>query len=86
MHMSEQGHSGGKAKIITASRMLQAKAGRGKIEDNRIRACQDELEKNTPEFLPVAMDFLKQLEKALEEATKNEGGDLNEHKSRLFKP
>lgn len=87
MHMSEQGHSGGsKAKVIAANRMLQVKAGRGKIEDGRIRACQDALEKNTQEFLPVAMDFLKQLEKALEEASKNEGGDLNEHKSRLFKP
>ncbi len=88
MYMSEQAHNSGgsKAKVITASRMLQAKAGRGKIADERIQACEVALEKNTQEFLPVAMDFLKQLEVALELATKNEGGNLDEHKSRLFKP
>ncbi len=75
-----------KARVITASRILQTKAGRGKIDDHKIRACQDALAQKTSDFKPVAIEFLDQLEIALENAAQSEEGDLDTHKAKIFKP
>jgi len=75
-----------KARVITASRILQTKAGRGKIDDHKVRACQDMLAQKTADFKPVAMEFLNQLEIALEDAAQSTDNDLDAHKAKLFKP
>jgi|TARA_R110002126_G_scaffold3263_1_gene18349 hypothetical protein len=75
-----------KARVITASLALQAKAGRGKVDDQKVRACQDALAQKTANFKPVALELLDQLEAALHNAAQSDPSDLNEHKAQIFKP
>lgn len=84
--MSQNGGDKEKARVITANRMLQAKAGRGKIQEEKVQACQNALEKSTANFEPVAMEFLKKLELALDAAAQSSDKDLAAHKDRIYRP
>lgn len=84
MLQNEEGSS--KARVIAANKLLQAKAGRGKIKDEEVKACQVALEESTSDFQPVAMEFLNKLEKALQEAADSDESSLGEHKDKIFKP
>lgn len=51
--------------IIKASRMLQAKVGSGDIDKDRIEKSQTVIAGNKVDFVPMAREFLGQLESAL---------------------
>jgi hypothetical protein len=84
--MLQEENTGTKARVISASRVLQAKAGRGKIDDNKVRACQDALAQKTSDFKPVALEILDQLQAALQDAAQSDASDLDAHKAKLFRP
>tara|TARA_R110002124_G_scaffold287216_1_gene471374 strand:- start:60359 stop:60880 length:522 start_codon:yes stop_codon:yes gene_type:complete len=75
-----------KAKTIVASKLLQAKVGRGQIREDQALACKKALETSTSDFEPVALEFLNSLEHAIDNATNSSDSDLEAHKALLFKP
>ncbi|QQG36288.1 MAG: hypothetical protein HYS17_00400 [Micavibrio aeruginosavorus] len=52
--------------IIKASRMLQAKVGSGDIDKERIAKSQSVIESNKVDFVPLARQFLEELDNALQ--------------------
>ena len=67
-----------KVKIYNASKVLQRKAGTGKIDPKKLKEAEKVIEENTVNFVPMAMDYLAELEKAIQ-AAKDGGGDADHH-------
>jgi hypothetical protein len=61
----------GKARIIKANRMLQAKVGAGPLDPEAVKKSQDVLDENKVDFGPMAEGFLKELSESVENARKN---------------
>jgi hypothetical protein len=59
--MSSQPGETKKAKVIKASTLLQAKIGRGPLDENTIKRCQEVLDKNEIDFAPLADSYLTRL-------------------------
>ncbi len=68
-----------KIKIYNASKVLQKKAGTGKVSAAKIKEAEKIIEDNTVNFVPIALDYLKDLNTAMETARKQKG----EEKDRL---
>lgn len=84
--MLQNDDDSGRARVIEANKMLQAKAGRGKIREEQVEACKVALERGTADFQPVAMEFLNRLDIALQEAASGDQKDLDAHRDKIFKP
>ncbi|TNE27755.1 MAG: hypothetical protein EP349_08740 [Alphaproteobacteria bacterium] len=67
-----------KVKIYNASKVLQRKAGTGKIDPKKLKEAEKVIEDNTVNFVPMAMDYLTELEKAIQ-AAKDNGGETDHH-------
>lgn len=67
-----------KVKIYNASKVLQRKAGTGKIDPKKLKEAEKVIEENTVNFVPMAMDYLTELEKAIQ-AAKDDGDDTDHH-------
>ncbi|MBL1146833.1 MAG: hypothetical protein HND56_10010 [Pseudomonadota bacterium] len=68
-----------KVKIYNASKVLQRKAGTGKIDPKKLKEAEKIIEENTVNFVPMALDYLKELEKALRAAKDNNGESAEQH-------
>jgi hypothetical protein len=58
--------------IMKASRLLQAKIGRGAVDEKTILKSQKIIDNNDFDFVPMGEEFLQALDKALGEAKKAE--------------
>jgi len=72
-----------KVKIYNASKVLQRKAGTGKIDPKKLKEAEKVIEENTVNFVPMAMDYLTELEKAISAAKDNDGSADHHHKITL---
>ena len=70
-----------KVKIYNASKILQRKAGTGKLDPEKIKEAEKVIADNTVNFIPIARDYLADLAKALQDAAK--GADNAHHKITL---
>lgn len=72
--------------IMKASRLLQAKAGRGEVNEDKIKQSQDVIDqaKLNVDFIPLANGYLDDLEKAV--AAARNGGDDEELLQGLIEP
>jgi hypothetical protein len=59
-----------KARIIKASRMLQAKIGMGPLDERTVERCQKVMDSNTYDFSPLAEQYLNRLAETIERAKK----------------
>ena len=55
-------------KVRKASKELQMKAGTGNVPDKSIEKAETAIEVNKQDFKPMAVDYLKRLRKAVEQA------------------
>ena len=62
-----------KARVIKASRMLQAKIGPGPLDMDMIKECQKIIDDNDVDFGPLAKEQLALLNTGVENALKGEG-------------
>jgi hypothetical protein len=54
--------------IIKANMALQAKIGAGPLDEKVVERCQQVMENNTVDFAPLAMEYLDNLEAAIQNA------------------
>jgi len=59
-----------KVKIYNASKVLQRKAGTGKVDPKKLQEAEKIIAENTINFVPMAMDYLTELGKAIQNADK----------------
>ncbi len=59
-----------KVKVTKADFMLQAKIGSGPLDERVVEACQKVMDRNDVDFTPLAVGFLSELEKAIEDTKK----------------
>jgi len=59
-----------KVKIYNASKILQRKAGTGKVDPKTIKEAEKVIAENTVNFIPIARDYLADLAKAIQDAGK----------------
>lgn len=74
-----------KVKIYNASKVLQRKAGTGKIDPKKLKEAEKVIEDNTVNFVPMAMDYLTELGKAIR-AAKDNDGDTEDHHHKITLP
>lgn len=70
-----------KVKIYNASKVLQRKAGTGKVDPEKLKEAEKVIKENTVNFVPMALDYLAELEKAIQNAGK--GGKDAHHQITL---
>jgi len=58
-------------KIHKADHTLQRKVGAGPLDEKIVKRCQDVMDNNDVDFLPLAMEFLDKLEQSIKNAEKN---------------
>ncbi len=61
--------------IMKATRLLQAKVGTGAVNKEKVEESQKIIENNGVDFIPMATEFLDQLQKAISNARKNNDAD-----------
>ncbi len=58
-------------KVHKADKALQAKVGTGPLDEKAVERSQKVMDNNDVDFAPLAMEYLQQLETAIDEAAKN---------------
>lgn len=56
-----------KPKVIKANYMLQSKVGSGPLDERTVEKCQEVMDNNDVDFSPLGLEFLGQLQKAIDE-------------------
>jgi hypothetical protein len=59
------------AKVRKASKELQIKAGTGKVSGESIKKAEKALDSNKADFKPMARDYLKRLDEAIEQVRRD---------------
>ena len=72
-------------KVHKADKSLQARIGTGPLDDRVVERCQDVMDSNDVDFAPLAMEYLNQLETAIEDA-KNSDQSMKETLQSLTGP
>ncbi len=72
--MTQERDPSNKPQIIKASHLLQSKVGRGPIDEATVRKCQEIMDRNTVDFVPLAKEYLEEFKGLVERARKGEKG------------
>lgn len=59
-------------KVYKANKMLQAKVGKGPLDERTVEKCQQVMDNNDVEFAPLAMEYLNKLEEAINSAKQSD--------------
>lgn len=57
-----------KVRVIKANTMLQAKVGKGPLDEKAVRRCQEVMDANKVDFAPLAREYLARLDDAVRQA------------------
>ena len=72
-------------RIVKANRLLQSKVGSGPVDEKKIARSQKLIDSNEVDFVPMALEYIQELEKELKKA-KSDGGDTAATISELTAP
>jgi len=72
-------------KVIKANYTLQAKIGKGPLDERTVERCQEVMDNNDVDFSPMAMEFLKELQDAIDHAKSGEA-DLKKSVQDMTQP
>lgn len=61
-----------KTRIIKANYMLQAKVGKGPLDERVVKKMEEVMQQNTIDFYPLAMEYLDDLKNAIEKTRNGE--------------
>ncbi len=84
--MNDSEFSSKKAKILEPSRVLQSKVGTGKVEQQVVNRLQKRMEETKTDFEPMALEFLRELESAIENAERKLDNPKVEHYQKIANP
>ena len=73
-------------KVYKASRSLQGKVGTGSVSKDTMQNVQRKVEEKTGNFEPMALEFLDQLSKAVDQAKGNKEEDMKVIYDRVANP
>ncbi len=71
-------NSGKSTRVMKATRLLQAKVGKGTVGEKKVKKSQKIIDNNTVDFVPMADEYLATLAIAIEQAKNPQGASHRE--------